>query len=68
MKLYWAPQTRAARAVWMLEEAGVDYNLKRVELGGPERKDSACMSPIVTVPVILRLPSTIHSVANSFTG
>jgi glutathione S-transferase len=33
MKLYWAPQTRAQRAIWMLEEAGVDYTMERVELG-----------------------------------
>ena len=25
MKLYWSPQTRSTRAIWMLEEAGVDY-------------------------------------------
>ena len=56
MKLYWAPQTRAARAVWMLEEAGVDYDLKRVELGDPERKDSAEFreaSPMGKVPALI---------------
>ena len=25
MKLFWAPQTRAQRGIWMLEEAGVDF-------------------------------------------
>ncbi|MEM9056176.1 MAG: glutathione S-transferase N-terminal domain-containing protein, partial [Pseudomonadota bacterium] len=33
MKLFWTPQTRASRAVWLLEEAGVDYERVRVDLG-----------------------------------
>ena len=32
MKLFWAPQTRSSRAVWMLEEAGVEYELERIDL------------------------------------
>lgn len=56
MKLYWAPQTRAARALWMLEEAGVDYDLERVDIRGPERKDAAEFleaSPMGKVPALV---------------
>ena len=37
MKLYWCPQTRSSRAVWMLEEAGVDYELVHCDITKPER-------------------------------
>ena len=56
MKLFWAPQTRSARAIWMLEEAGVDYELERVNINDPERKDSAEFleaSPMGKVPAIM---------------
>ena len=36
MKIFWAPQTRAQRGIWMLEEAGVDYDMERIELGSAE--------------------------------
>ncbi len=32
MKVFWAPQTRSARALWMLEEAGVDYERQLIDL------------------------------------
>ena len=38
MKLYWSPGTRAIRTVWMLEEAGLDYERVSVDLSLPERK------------------------------
>jgi len=56
MKLYWAPQTRAARALWMLEECGVDYDLELVNLSDPERQDSAEFleaSPMGKVPALV---------------
>ena len=31
MKLYWTAKTRSSRAVWMLEELGVDYDLETVD-------------------------------------
>lgn len=53
MKLFWAPQTRAQRVIWMLEEAGVDYELERVQLGGPELSDEfLAASPMGKVPAI----------------
>ena len=40
MKLYWAPQTRALRAIWMLEEAGVDYDLELVDIRAADSNDT----------------------------
>ncbi|RZV37188.1 MAG: glutathione S-transferase [Chromatiales bacterium] len=56
MKLFWAPQTRSQRAIWMLEEAGVDYEMERIELGSADRADSAEFreaSPMGKVPAIV---------------
>lgn len=55
MKLYWSPQTRSTRAIWMLEEAGVDYECERVDIRSPQREDSAEFldaSPMGKVPAI----------------
>lgn len=55
MKLYWAPQTRAVRAVWMLEEAGVDYEMELVDIRDPARRDSDAFrqaSPMGKVPAL----------------
>lgn len=55
MKLYWAPQTRSSRAVWMLEEAGVSYDLELVDIRNPGRQDSAdfrAASPMRKVPAL----------------
>ena len=56
MKLYWAPQTRSSRAVWMLEEAGVDYEIERVDIRDSGREDSAdfrAASPMRKVPALI---------------
>jgi glutathione S-transferase len=56
MKLFWAPQTRAQRAIWMLEETGVDYEMERVALSSPDRVDSTEFlraSPMGKVPAIV---------------
>ena len=39
MRLYWAPQTRAQRGIWMLEEAQIEYQMERIDLGGTERSE-----------------------------
>lgn len=31
MKLYWAPQTRSTRAIWMLKEVGNDDELESMQ-------------------------------------
>lgn len=56
MKLFWAPQTRAIRAVWMLEEAGVDYHLELIDIRNAERQDSedfVAASPMGKVPALV---------------
>lgn len=56
MKVFWAPQTRSTRAIWMLEEAGVDYEMELVDIRSPERSDSdefTAASPMGKVPAIV---------------
>lgn len=56
MKLYWAPQTRSTRAIWILEEAGIDYESELLEIGAKDRIDSAefrAASPMGKVPAIV---------------
>lgn len=56
MKLFWSPQTRASRAVWLLEEAGVDYEVEPVDIRAAEREDSAefrAASPLGKVPALV---------------
>ncbi len=56
MKLYWAPQTRSTRAFWMLEEAGIGYETKLVDIRAADRKDSGdfrLASPMGKVPAIV---------------
>ena len=55
MKLYWAPQTRSSRALWLLEEAGVAYELEHIDIRDPHRTDSdefRAASPMGKVPAI----------------
>jgi len=56
MKLFWSPQTRSTRAIWMLEEAGIDYEMELVDIRSPDRKDSdefLSASPMGKVPAIV---------------
>lgn len=56
MKVFWAPQTRSTRALWMLEEAGIDYDMELVDIRGSDRKDSdefLAASPMGKVPAIV---------------
>ncbi len=39
MKLFWCPRTRAARAVWLLEESGLDYERVLVDVRDPASRD-----------------------------
>ena len=55
MRLFWAPQTRSSRAVWMLEEAGVEYSIETIDIRDPERDDSeefCAASPMRKVPAL----------------
>ncbi len=56
MKLFWAPQTRSQRVIWMLEEAGVDYEMEVVDIRAENRDDTAeflAASPMGKVPAIV---------------
>ena len=56
MKLFWSPQTRAQRAIWMLEETGVDYDMELTPIGAPDRRDSdefRLASPMGKVPALV---------------
>jgi glutathione S-transferase len=56
MKLYWTPKTRAQRGLWMIEEAGVDYELQQVDIRAADRRDDAEFlraSPMGKVPALI---------------
>jgi glutathione S-transferase len=54
IKLYWCQRTRASRAVWMLEEVGVDYERVVVDIRDKETQhpDFLAASPMGKVPAI----------------
>jgi glutathione S-transferase len=53
-KLYWAPQTRSLRAVWLLEEAGVPYERVRLDLaaGAQTSAEYRAINPMMKVPAL----------------
>jgi len=56
MKLFWSEKTRSSRAVWLLEEAGVDYELEVVDIRSSDRQDSEefrAASPMGKVPALV---------------
>ncbi|MDH3914690.1 MAG: glutathione S-transferase family protein [Chromatiales bacterium] len=55
MRLFWCPRTRASRAVWMLEEAGIDYERVCIDIRDAESKSDAgfrAASPMGKVPAL----------------
>ncbi len=55
MKLYWCPKTRAIRALWMLEELGVPYELVHVDIRDSAAKAAPAfraVSPMGKVPAL----------------
>jgi len=54
MKVYFAPQSRAVRTVWLLEEIGKPYELERFTLGQKEMRgpDYLKVNPNGRVPTI----------------
>lgn len=56
MKLFWALQSRSARAVWMLEELGRQYEMEQVDIRAGDRRDSVEFrraSPMGKVPALI---------------
>jgi glutathione S-transferase len=54
LKLYWAPQSRAVRALWMMEESGLPYERVLVDIRSDEqsRPDYARINPMMKVPAL----------------
>lgn len=55
MELYWCPKTRSARAIWMLDELGVDYDRTLIDIRDPAAKQHAGFleaSPMGKVPAL----------------
>jgi len=55
MRLYWCANTRAVRAVWMLEEVGVPYERVTIEIRDPASKGNPAfraVSPMGKVPAL----------------
>lgn len=54
MKLYYAPNTRAVRIVWLLEELGLPYELVRFQLGDRAMRapDYLAVHPMGRVPTL----------------
>lgn len=53
--LYWCPRSRAARALWMLEELGEPFEVKEIDIQDPESKNDMAFriaSPMGKVPAI----------------
>ncbi len=53
--LFWYPRTRAARALWLLEEAGLDYTRVFVDIRNPSATDPRLKmaSPMGKIPAII---------------
>ncbi len=61
IKLFWCPQTRASRILWMLEEMGEIFEIETVDLRKPETKSAEFLgaSPMGKVPAIADGPVRI---------
>ncbi len=55
LKLYGTPPTRALRAVWLLNELGLEYELHPIDLmqGEHHQKDFLSINPAAKVPVLV---------------
>ena len=56
IKLFWCPRTRASRAVWLMEESGLPYEIVAVDVRDPVAKAAnpafMAASPLGKVPAI----------------
>lgn len=55
MKLFWCPQTRSQRAIWLLEEAAIAYEPVLIDIRDPQKPrdpDFAVASPMGKVPAL----------------
>lgn len=68
MKIYYAPNTRAVRIVWLFEELGLPYELERFKLGDAAMRTDALLKvhPLGRVPALEDGGTVIFSRARSF--
>ncbi len=61
LRLYWCPQTRAIRALWLLEELGVPYDLVKIDVRAGAQNDPAfrAVSPLGKVPALVDGETTV---------
>lgn len=54
IKLYWAPRTRALRALWVLEESGLPYTRELIDIRVGAQNDPAfkAINPMAKVPAL----------------
>ena len=55
IRLYWCPQTRASRILWLLEELGEPFEVETIDLRDPaarQREDFRAASPMGKVPAL----------------
>jgi len=61
LKVYYAPQSRAVRTVWLLEEIGLEYELEKFTLGQKEMRapEYTNLNPNGRVPTLVDGRTTI---------
>jgi len=67
--LFWCPQTRASRILWLLEEMNEPFEVRKIDIRDPEAKkdpDFAAASPMGKVPAIMdTTPNGVVHMADS---
>ena len=67
--LFWCPQTRASRILWLLEEMGEPFELRLIDIRKPEARedrDFRAASPMGKVPALMdETPEGVVRVADS---
>lgn len=61
IKLYWAPQTRSRRILWLLEEAGQPYERVLIDIraGAQSTPEYRAINPMMKVPALTDGPVTV---------
>lgn len=55
LTLYWAPQSRSLRALWLLEESGLDYGRVHIDIraGAQDTAEYGTINPMRKVPALV---------------